>query len=40
MRINQANYKKQPFVFRKLRKRMDTLFSQLCDQFCDQKKLC
>ena len=33
MRINQANYKKQPYVFRKSRKRIETLFSQLCDQF-------
>ncbi|NMA74543.1 MAG: transposase, partial [Bacteroidales bacterium] len=24
---------KQPFVFRKARKRIETLFSQLCDQF-------
>ena len=33
MRINQKNYKKQPYVFRKSRKRIETLFSQLCDQF-------
>ena len=33
MRINQHNYKKQPYVFRKSRKRIETLFSQLCDQF-------
>jgi len=33
MRINQSNYKKQPYVFRKSRKRIETLFSQLCDQF-------
>ena len=33
MRINQANYKKQPYVFRKSRKRIETLFSKLCDQF-------
>jgi hypothetical protein len=33
MRANQKNYKKQPFVFRKTRKRIETLFSQLCDQF-------
>lgn len=33
MRSNQLNYKKQPFVFRKSRKRIETLFSQLCDQF-------
>lgn len=33
MRINQTNYKKQPYLFRKARKRIETLFSQLCDQF-------
>lgn len=33
MRKNQLNYKKQPYVFRKARKRIETLFSQLCDQF-------
>lgn len=33
MRANQYNYKKQPFAFRKSRKRIETLFSQLCDQF-------
>lgn len=33
MRSNQNQYKKQPFVFRKKRKRIETLFSQLCDQF-------
>ncbi|MBV7282870.1 IS982 family transposase, partial [Corynebacterium sp. TAE3-ERU30] len=33
MRKNQKNYRKQPFVFRKSRKRIETLFSQLCDQF-------
>jgi len=33
MRRNQKNYVKQPFVFRKTRKRIETLFSQLCDQF-------
>jgi len=33
MRNNQKNYKKQPYVFRKSRKRIETLFSQLCDQF-------
>ena len=33
MRSNQKNYRKQPFVFRKARKRIETLFSQLCDQF-------
>jgi len=33
MRVNQKNYKKQPYIFRKSRKRIETLFSQLCDQF-------
>lgn len=33
MRQNQTNYKKQEYVFRKSRKRIETLFSQLCDQF-------
>jgi hypothetical protein len=33
MRENQKNYKKQPYIFRKKRKRIETLFSQLCDQF-------
>jgi len=33
MRRNQHDYKAQPYVFRKSRKRIETLFSQLCDQF-------
>lgn len=33
MRKNQKDYKKQPYIFRKSRKRIETLFSQLCDQF-------
>lgn len=33
MRSNQKDYKKQPYIFRKSRKRIETLFSQLCDQF-------
>lgn len=33
MRKNQENFKKQPYIFRKKRKRIETLFSQLCDQF-------
>ncbi len=33
MRSNQKDYKKQPYIFRKKRKRIETLFSQLCDQF-------
>ena len=32
-RRNQKDYVKQSFVFRKTRKRIETLFSQLCDQF-------
>jgi hypothetical protein len=32
-RVNQKNYKPQPYIFRKSRKRIETLFSQLCDQF-------
>uniref|UniRef100_UPI0039A739FE IS982 family transposase n=1 Tax=Ornithobacterium rhinotracheale TaxID=28251 RepID=UPI0039A739FE len=33
MRRNQKNYREQPYIFRKSRKRIETLFSQLCDQF-------
>lgn len=33
MRKNQKNYKEQAYVFKKSRKRIETLFSQLCDQF-------
>lgn len=33
MRGNQLNHQKQPYIFRKSRKRIETLFSQLCDQF-------
>jgi hypothetical protein len=33
MRTNQKNYVKQPAVFRKVRKRIETAFSQFCDQF-------
>lgn len=33
MRINQKDYKPQTYLFRKTRKRIETLFSQLCDQF-------
>ncbi len=33
MRKNQHNYKDQPYIFGKSRKRIETLFSQLCDQF-------
>jgi hypothetical protein len=37
MRINQKNYKRQPTVFQKVRKRIETIFSQFCDQFRIQK---
>lgn len=33
MRKNQHEYRKQDFILRKSRKRIETLFSQLCDQF-------
>jgi len=33
MRKNQHGYKPQAYIFRKARKRIETLFSQLCDQF-------
>jgi len=33
MRRNQHNFKEQPYIFKKSRKRIETLFSQLCDQF-------
>lgn len=33
MRSNQLAYQKQTYIFRKSRKRIETLFSQLCDQF-------
>lgn len=32
-RRNQKDFKPYPYVFRKARKRLETLFSQLCDQF-------
>lgn len=32
-RTNQKDYKTQPYLFKKSRKRIETLFSQLCDQF-------
>jgi Transposase DDE domain len=37
LRSNQKNYKKQPYILRKSRKRIETLFSQLCDQFMIQR---
>ncbi len=33
MRTNQHGYRKQDFALRKSRKRIEMLFSQLCDQF-------
>ncbi len=36
-RKNQHNYKPQPYVFRKSRKRIETLYSQLCDQLLMRK---
>lgn len=32
-RVNQKDYKPQAYIFRKSRKRIETLFSQLCDHF-------
>lgn len=32
-RKNQTDYVEQPFVFKRGRKRIETLFSQMCDQF-------
>ena len=32
-RKNQKNYKDQPYIIKKSRKRIETSFSQLCDQF-------
>ena len=37
MRINQNGYKKQAYIFRKSRKRIKTLFSQLCDHFMSRR---
>ena len=31
--VLQVNYKPQPYVFKKSRKRIETLFSQLCNRF-------
>jgi hypothetical protein len=33
MRSNQKNYRQQPLLFRRVRKRIETIFSQLVDQF-------
>ena len=32
-RKNQKDYQQQPYIFKKSRKRIETLFAQLCDQF-------
>jgi hypothetical protein len=37
MRKNQHNYKPQPYIFTKSRRRIETFFSQLCDQFMIQR---
>ena len=37
MRKNQSGYKEQSYVFKKGRKRIETLFSQMCDQFIVRK---
>ena len=37
MQRNQHDYEPQPFIFRKSRKRIKTLFSQLWDQFMIQR---
>lgn len=37
MRRDQKDYKKQPYVFRKKRKRIETLLSQLFDQFMTRR---
>ena len=37
MRRNQKDYVRQPALFRKVRKRIETAFSQLCDQFNMQR---
>ena len=36
-RINQLDYRKQPWFIRKVRKRIETIFSQLVDQFLIRK---
>ena len=33
IRKNQKDYKNQPYIMRKSRKRIETLFSQLCEKF-------
>jgi hypothetical protein len=33
IRKNQKGYEKQLYIYRKLKKKIKTLFSQLCDQF-------
>jgi len=38
MRNKQKEYKKEPYAFKKKRKRTETLFSQLCVQFMIRRK--
>lgn len=33
MRSNQKGFKTYPYIFKKIRKRIETIFSQLTDQF-------
>jgi len=33
MRLNQTDYKPYPKIYKRMRKRIETLFAQLCDQF-------
>jgi len=33
MRKNQKNHQDQPYIIKKSRKKIETLFSQLCNQF-------
>lgn len=37
MRCNQKDIEKVPYVLKKIRKRIETVFSQLCDQFMIQR---
>jgi len=38
IRVNQHNYEKQPYIFRKTRKHFEMFFSQLSDQFLIRQK--
>lgn len=37
-RRDEHNYRPQPYIFRKSRKRIETLYSQLCTQFMIRRK--